>query len=138
MSRPVLWHELKFSGNASTGNDIAYVPPLIAGSYKDFTVYVEFSGASTTGAVQIESAFPTALPTGAGYGVPYPLDSIGATDYTGTWAAQGSAITWATGASGTQKTASVVGPFALLRCRISTAVTSGTVRAFIVAASQAP
>jgi len=133
MSAPVIVAELKFNNDRSTGNSVAYVPPNIAGSYKDFTVYVEFSGGSTTGAVQVESAFPTDIPTGTG--IVYPFVQ---TDYTGTWAAQGSAISWATGASGTQKTASVVGPFALLRCRISTAVASGTVRAFIVAASQAP
>src|SRR5262245_50942698 len=104
MSRPVLCAELKFNNDRSTGNSVAYVPDDIAGSYKDFTIYVEFSGGSTTGAVQIESAFPTDIPTGAG--VVYPFSQ---SDYTGTWAAQGSAIAWATGASGTQKSASVVG-----------------------------
>jgi hypothetical protein len=133
MSRPVLFQELKFSG---TGTGNAYVPADICGAFKDFTIYVEFPGGSSTGAVQIESAFPTQIPTGAG--MTYPPALINATDYTGTWAAQGSAIAWATGASGTQKSASVVGPFALLRLRVSTAIDSGSVRAFIVAASQAP
>ena len=119
MSRPLLYQEITFSGDASAQNCVAYVPPSLIGLYTEFTIYIEFSANAAAGKVQIETAFPSADPQSP--------------TYAGTWALVGNTIDWAAGAS--QKYASVTGVFALLRCRIDTAVTSGSVRAFIVAAS---
>jgi hypothetical protein len=53
--------------------------------------------------------------------------------YGGTWAAVGNTIDWATDT--TQAYASVTGVFDMLRVRITQAVTSGTVSAYIIAAA---
>lgn len=117
MARPILKQELTFSGNASDQNCTAYFPDSLRGQYVEFTVYIEFSSGSAAGKVQIESAF-----------VPEPVRT-----YAGTWAAVGNTIDWA--AQSSQKYASVTGVFDLLRLRIDTAITTGTVKGYVVAAS---
>ena len=114
-----IFQEIKFSGDSAAQDSVAYFPPSLNGTYIEFTVYVEFSSGTSTGKVQIETAFPSPnvqLPT-----------------YAGTWAAVGSTIDFA--AASSQKYASVTGVFGMLRCRIQTAVTGGTVKAYVVAAS---
>lgn len=128
MAIPMLCQELTFSGNASDQNCTAYVPTNVLAQFKEFTIYIEFSAGSQAGKAQIETAFPS---QGTVYSNGYPL-VVGS--YAGTWAAVGSTIDWA--AESSQKYASVTGVFAQLRVRISTAVTTGTMKAFIVAFQQ--
>ena len=126
MSDAVLRQDLTFSGDKSTSGSKAYFPASMRGQYLNWTVYVEYSGGSSAGKVQIETAFADQKVT------------PGIADYTGTWANLGSTIDWATGASGRQKTASVVGIFDLLGLEITTTVTSGTAKAWVIASPQAP
>ncbi len=129
MSQPLLIQELTFAPNATGQNSVAYVPTVLLGQYDEFTIYIEFSTGAAAGKVQIETAFPS---QGTVYGNnAYPL-TVGS--YGGTWAAVGSTIDFAVETS--QKYASVTGVFALLRVRIDTAVTTGTVKAFIVASAK--
>ncbi len=129
MARPLLIQELTFNGNASDQDLVAYVPNVLLAQYDEFTIYIEFSAAAAAGKAQIETAFPS---QGTVYGGnAYPL-TIGS--YAGTWAAVGSEMAWAVATS--QKYTSVTGVFALLRVRITTAVTSGTMKAYIVAAGR--
>ena len=120
MARPILFQELTFS--AMTQNAIAVFPKVLRGQYVEFTVYVEFGAGVGAGKIQVESSFPD-LTNGA------------VKEYGGTWAAVGSTIDWA--AASSQKYASITGVFADLRLRIDTAVTGGTARAYLVAASHA-
>lgn len=114
--------QLTFSGNASDQDCVAYFPPSLNGLYEEFTVYIEFSSGSAAGKAQIETAFPS--------------PDIKTDTYAGTWAAVGSTIDWA--AQTSQKYASVTGVFAMLRVRISTAVTTGTMKAFVVLGGSNP
>lgn len=114
--------QLTFSGNASDQDCVAYFPPSLVGLYEEFTVYIEFSTGAAAGKAQIETAFASPL--------------VDVATYAGTWAAVGSTIDWAAATS--QKYASVTGVFDMLRIRISTAVTSGTMKAFIVLGGSNP
>jgi hypothetical protein len=109
--------ELIFPGNASDANLKTYFPESIMGLFVELTVYVEYSAGSAAGKVQIQTAYPSRTSD---------------LRYNGTWANVGSTIDWA--AVSSQKYASVSGVFADLRLNIDTAVTTGTVRAFFVAA----
>ena len=115
MSLPLLRQALIFSPDATSQSSLAYFPAVLNGQYVEWTVYIEFSAASSAGKVQIQTAF-------------YANPDI---TYGGTWANVGSSIDWAANTS--QKYASVTGVFDYLRLNITTAVTSGTVSAYVVA-----
>lgn len=117
MARPILKQELTFGPDATSQNSTAYFPDVLRGQYVEWIVYIEFSSGSAAGKVQIETAFANE-----------PIRS-----YSGTWAAEGSTIDWA--AASSQKKANVTGVYDMLRLRIDTAVTTGTVKAYVVAAS---
>jgi hypothetical protein len=110
--------ELIFPGNASDANLKTYFPESIMGLFVELTVYVEYSAGAAAGKVQIQTAYPSRTASNL--------------RYNGVWGNVGSTIDWAVEAS--QKYASVSGVFADLRLNIDTAVTTGTVRAFFVAA----
>ncbi len=118
MARPILDQEVTFGPDATTSGSNAYVPPVLNGQYTEYTVYVQFSSGASAGKVQIQTAYES--PTEP------DLASL-------TWANVGSTIDYA--AAHAQKYASVTGVFKSLRLNIDTTVTSGTVRAWVVAAS---
>lgn len=103
---------LTFSGDASTAGSIAQIPDTLNGLYSEFTIYIDFSTGSAAGKITVETATDMS--------------------YAGTWAAIGNTIDWA--AQTTQKYMSVTGVFKAIRLRISTTVTTGTVKGYIVAA----
>lgn len=78
----------------------------------EFTFYIVFGAATSAGAIQIESS---------------PL-----TGYAGTWAAEGSPLTWSA-ASKVHKL-SISGLAQILRARISTGIVGGTVDVYCMAA----
>jgi len=117
MSLIALNQELTFGPDATSQHSYAYFPGVLLGQFTEFTVYIQFSAGSSAGKIQVQTA--------------YTPD--GETQYAGTWANVGTTIDWA--AESSQKYASITGVFASLRLDISTAVTSGTVRAFVIAAS---
>jgi hypothetical protein len=119
MSAPLLDQELTFSGNASDANVTALIPTSLRGQFVEFTIYIEFSSGSAAGKVQLETSWQD--------------PGHQALQYAGTWAAVGATIDWA--AASSQKYVSVTGVFGTLRLRIDTAVTTGTVKAYIVAAA---
>lgn len=125
MANPVIYQEVTFLPDASTQHSFAYLPRSCNGQYAEYTVYIMASAGVSAGAVQIQTSFP---PPASGQtqilDPPPPL-------YTGTWANTGSPIT-ASSAS-TQTYGSVSGSFADVRLDISTAISGGTVRAFVVA-----
>lgn len=120
MSGPLIAQELIFSGNASDQNCVAYVPQSLAGQFVEMTFYIQFSTGAAAGKAQIETACS--------------LEPFH--DYAGTWAPVGSTIDFVTQTS--QKYASVTGVFQWLRVRIDTAVTTGTMKVYLMAASHAP
>ncbi len=126
MARALINQELKFNGNASDANLVAYFPPSCLGQYVEFTVYVEYASGSSAGKVQIQTAY---TPLAGG-------EPNRAAIFTGTWANVGSTIDYAATAP-IVKYASVTGVFSDLRLIIDTAVTSGSVKAYVVAASHA-
>jgi hypothetical protein len=84
--------------------------PAFASQARETTFYVIFGAGTTAGAVMIESAHDPA--------------------YTGTWAQQGSTVTW--GAATRVHTVSITGTFLALRARISTVISGGTVTVIVV------
>ena len=84
--------------------------PAYAGKGREVTFHVIFGPGTSAGAVMIEAAHDPA--------------------FTGTWAQQGSTVTWA--AASRVHTVSVTGVFLALRARISTAITGGTVTVIAV------
>lgn len=125
MPGPALWQELTFLPDASSQHSFAYFPRAMNGQYADYTVYIMTSSGVSAGAVQIQTSFP---PPSTGDAV---LSDLPAARYTGTWANTGSAITCSS--ASTQVYGSVSGVFADIRLDISTAITGGTIRAFVVA-----
>lgn len=119
MAQPIVKTTLTFSGDASTSGNNAYFPASLRGQYLNWTVYVEYSAGSAAGKVQIQTAFADDWIT------------PGLADYSGTWANLGSTLDWAVASS--QKTASVVGVYDLIRLNINTTVTTGTVKAYLIA-----
>lgn len=119
MARPLLKQELTFAPDATTQHSYAYFPDVLCGQYVEFTVYIEFSAGSAAGKVQLQSAFAVE-----------PVRS-----YAGVWANVGSSVDWA--AESSQKYVSVTGVFDMLRLDIATGVTTGTVKAYVIAASHA-
>ncbi len=118
MSGPLIKQELTFAPDATGQNSVAYFPMEgLTGQYIEWTVYIEFSSGSSAGKAQIQTAFANE-----------PVR-----DYSGVWASVGNTIDWAVQSS--QKYASVTGVFDMLRINISTAVTSGTMKAYVIAAS---
>lgn len=114
--RPLLNQELTFT-SATALNGVAYLPDVLCGQYVEFTIYVEYDATSAAGQVQLETAFANEP----------------ARTYSGTWAAIGNTLDWADDT--TQLYASVTGVFDMLRLRITSAVTDGTVKAYVKAAS---
>ena len=84
--------------------------PAFAAQGREITFYVVFGPGTSAGAVMVESAHDPA--------------------YTGTWAQQGSTVTWA--AASRVHTVSITGAFLALRARISTGITGGTVTVFVI------
>lgn len=118
MARPILNQELTFGPDATTQHSYAYVPSVLNGQYVEFTIYVQFSAGTSAGKIQIQTSYVNPQEPA--------LASL-------VWANVGSTIDWA--AASSQKYASVTGVFSALRLDIDTAITGGTVRAWIVAAS---
>jgi hypothetical protein len=112
-SAAVLDQALTFNGDATSIGSVAMIPDSVRGHYTEIIIYIIFSSATSAGKVQIETASDYT--------------------YTGTWAAVGSTIDWAANTS--QKYAAITGVFGALRLRVTTAATSGTVSAWIVASS---
>lgn len=121
MSRPILRQELVFSGDAATSGSKAYFPAQPRGAFVNWTVYVEYGAGTGAGKVQIETAFAS---------------DPNVNDYAGTWANVGSTIDWS--AASQQKASAIVGVYDLLRLEITTTVTGGTAKAYVIAASNAP
>lgn len=126
MPGPLIYAELVFKPDAASQNSKAYVPAEIMSQTDEFTVYVEFSAGSAAGKIQIQTAFQLS-PQMQLQGGPSPAPDIDSL----VWANVGSTIDWA--AASSQKYASVTGVFSAIRLNIDTAITTGTVRAFIVA-----
>ncbi len=118
MARPILRQELTFGPDATTQHSYAYFPPSLRGQYVEWTVYVQFSAGTSAGKIQIQTSYESETEPA--------LASL-------VWANVGSTIDWA--AASSQKYASVTGVFDRLRLDIDTAITGGTIRAFVVAAS---
>lgn len=121
MSSPVLCQELTFGPDATTQHSYAYFPPALRGQYVELIVYIQFSSGSAAGKIQIQTSCPDGWS---------PATGNPGVQYGGTWANVGSTIDWA--AQSSQKYAAVTGVFADLRLDIDTAITTGTVRAFVV------
>jgi len=119
MARPILRQELTFGPDATTQHSYAYFPASLRGQYVEFTVYVQFSAGSAAGKIQIQTAFESETEPA--------LASL-------VWANVGNTIDFA--AASSQKYASVTGVFDRVRLDIDTAITTGTVRAWVVAASK--
>lgn len=111
----ILRQELTFVPDATSMNSLAYIPPTVSGEYTEWTVYVEFSSGSSAGQVQLETSFASARPQ----------------QYGGTWAPIGSAMAWA--AASSQKSTSVTQVIDQGRLNITSAITNGTVRAYVIA-----
>ena len=113
MSRPLIDQALTFGPDAVSKDSHAYFPNSLSGQYVEFTVYVTFSTGSAAGKIQIQTADDPS--------------------YAGAWANVGNTIDWA--AETSQKYVSVTGVFKALRLNIDTAITTGTVSAYLVAAA---
>lgn len=118
MARPLLKQELTFGPDATAQHSYAYVPASLNGQYVELTFYVQFSAGSAAGKIQIQTAY-----------VDPQEPSIASL----VWSNIGSTLDWA--AASSQKHVNITGAFSALRLDIDTAVTTGTVRAWIVAAS---
>lgn len=123
MARPIVRAELTFGPDATTINSKAYFPGNTnwgadprqdeIGSISEvdeWIVIVQFSAGSAAGKIQLQVAHSG--------------------DYTGTWANEGSTIDWA--AQTSEKFAAISGVFPAIRANIDTAITTGTVRVFVV------
>lgn len=123
MARPIVRAELTFGPDATTINSKAYFPGntnwgadprqdeiQVVTEVDEWIVIVQFSTGAAAGKIQIQTAHSG--------------------DYTGTWANVGSTIDWA--AQTSEKYAAVSGLFPALRVNIDTAITTGTVRVFVV------
>jgi hypothetical protein len=82
------------------------------GSIDELSFYIVFGAGTSAGAVQIESAHLTG--------------------YTGTWAAEGSAVAWV--AATRVHKVSIAGTSFITRARISTGIVGGTVDVWVKAA----
>lgn len=111
MSFKVMFDQLLFEGKTASGTVGAF-PESLQGQYMEFTLYVKFDHTSAAGVVTLETAID-------------PSDAD-------TWASIGT-VTWA--AIDKTHYVSVTGVFKALRARISTAVTSGTCKAWIIGAA---
>ena len=87
-------------------------PTSVNGQYVELTMYVVFDATAAAGVVVLETA-----------------DNV---DYAGTWANIGT-VTFS--AASKQHYVSVTGTFLAIRARVSSAVTSGTVSAYVVASN---
>lgn len=106
--------ELTFLPDASSQNSVAVLPAITLKNSLEWTIYVSFLTGSDAGVVKVESSHSN--------------------DYAGTWPAEAT-VTFA----GTAPNEQVVHLTALnnaLRLRISTAINSGTVKAYAMAANR--
>lgn len=123
MARPIVRYELTFGPDATSQNSKAYFPTntnwgadpradeiTTVSEVDEWIVIVQFSSGAAAGKMQIQAAHSG--------------------DYGGVWANVGSTIDWA--AQSSEKYAAVSGVFPALRVNIDTAVTTGTVRVFVV------
>lgn len=110
---PLFNQEVFFAPDSATQHSYAYLPPIICGKTIELAVYILFGAGTGAGKVQVQSA-------------PYH-------DYpaTSTWANEGNTIDWA--AASSTKVARLTGLFGALRLDIDTAVTGGTIRAWVIA-----
>ncbi len=111
-SRVEINQELFFTPDATAQHSYAYFPEFKNPYFDRLTVYILFSHGSSAGKVQLQSA-------------PYH-------NYPGSnaWANEGSSIDWA--AEDSTKALHIDGVYGALRLDIATAVTSGTVRAWVI------
>lgn len=103
---------LTFSGDKSAQHEYAYFPEVLGGESVEFGIYVMFSHGSAAGKIQIQTA-PTR-------------------DYSGVWSNVGSTMDWA--AQDSTKHVFLTAAAGALRLDIDTAVTTGTVSGWLVAA----
>jgi F420-0:gamma-glutamyl ligase-like protein len=103
MSERTVVHQ-KLLTNATTLNTAGTMGPSVCSQGREWTFHVYFTPGTTAGKVKIEAATDEAA--------------------TGTWALQGSEVSWAT--ADTDHTVSITGTFLALRARVSTAVVAGT------------
>lgn len=109
---PLFDQEVFFTPDASSQHSYAYLPKAIGGKAIEIAVYVLFGAGTGAGKVQVQSA-------------PY-------FGYPGTnaWANEGNTIDWA--AANSTKVARLTGLFGALRLDIDTAVSGGTIRAWVI------
>lgn len=112
---PLFNQEIFFTPDAASQHSYAYLPPIVSGKTIELAVYILFGTGTGAGKVQIESA-------------PYH-------DYpaSNTWANEGTSIDWA--AADSTKVGRLTGLFGALRLDITTAVTGGTIRAWVICSS---
>jgi hypothetical protein len=110
---PLFNQEIFFAPDSATQHSYAYLPKTLAGKTIELAVYILFGSGTGAGKVQVQSA-------------PYH-------DYPAsyTWANEGNTIDWAAATS--TKVARLTGLFGALRLDIDTAVTGGTIRAWVIA-----
>jgi hypothetical protein len=110
---PLFNQEVFFKPDASTQHSYAYLPHTLSGRAIELAVYVLFGTGTGAGKVRVQSA-------------PYH-------DYPATfvWANEGNTIDWA--AADSTKVARLTGLFGALRLDIDTAVSGGTIRAWVIA-----
>ena len=112
IASPLFNQEIFFTPDATAQHSYAYLPEGIIGKSIELAVYILFSHGSSAGKIRVQSAPYQAYPG------------------SNTWANEGNTIDWA--AEDSTKVARLTGLFGALRLDIDTAVTSGTVRAWII------
>jgi len=115
LSRITINQELFFQPDATSQHSYAYFPAFTNPHFDRLTVYILFSHNAAAGKVQLQSA-------------PYH-------DYpaTNTWANEGSEIAFVEDDS--TKALHIDGVYGALRLDITTAVTAGTIRAWVIGAT---
>jgi hypothetical protein len=110
---PIFNQEVFFAPDSASQHSYAYLPKEVGGKAIEIAVYVLFSAGVGAGKVQIQSAPYHGYPN------------------TSTWANEGNTIDWA--AASSTKVGRLTGLFGALRLDIDTAVTGGTIRAWVIA-----
>lgn len=111
MAAPLLRQQLIAAQTAQ--DTVALVPDSLSGQFIEYTLYIEFSAGAAAGSVVLETAWDAA--------------------YAGTWANIGT-VAWS--AASKAHYVSVTGVFSALRVRIASAITTGTINAYIIAAAK--
>ena len=120
MSAPILDQAIVFSGDKSALNSAWYFPYSKNAASIEYTVYITFDSNAAAGTVVLETAPPADSTDQGG-------------PFTGTWS---NIATFTFATNNTTKHTSVTGVFKHLRVRISSAITSGTVSGWAVAAAE--